>query len=450
MATLDVLLLSSPWVIRDRDRVERDRSVAIVDGLVASVGPADELMVTYPDLEQVDCRDTILLPAFVNGHNHIYEILCRGLGKHAGTEGWLRDTIYPMTRVLTEEDYYWGARLGAADCLRTGTTAVVSQLTNFARFHADAEARAFADAGIRARVVRASSTASTIDERENADPDEEVEAVAAFLERWEGHERVAPAVGPGGLYSCDPTTHQRLKRLARDTGSRYFTHLGETRNQHAMARERGHAGQIAWAHDLGILDETTVVAHAVWATDAELDLLAETGATVVHNPSSNMVLASGVADVPGMLRRGVHVTIGTDGPASNDSQDMVAEMKAAVLLQRVARHDPSAMDAPTALHLATAAGARIFDLAGDMGRIDPGQIADLVGVGFGDNVGLQPVLDPVASLVYHGSGRDVTFTMVAGRFAYRSGVHADPGVAEAIGHITTETVPRVRRALKLD
>lgn len=444
---MTLLLHGSPWVVVDQRTYLRDTSVCIEGTEIVEVGATADFDARYPDAERVDCSGMLLMPGFVNAHNHVYEILCRGLGKDAGTEGWLLNTIYPMTRRLTDEDYYYGALLGAADAFRTGTTAVVSQLTNFARFHAADELRGFREAGIRARVVRASSTASTINPEENADPDEEVEMIGQYLEDWTGHDRVAPAVGPSGLFSCDPDTHYRLKQLANAKGSKYFTHLNETREQLELAHSRGFPGQVDWAYRLGILDEDTVVAHSVWSNEAEFDLMARTRATVVHNPISNMVMSSGVANVPAMLRAGVRVTIATDGPASNDSQDMFAEVKAALLLHRLTTLDPAVIDPNTVLGMATEAGAHVFDLEGQLGRLEAGCQADIIGVRIAGNPCMQPIFDPIAAVVYHGSGRDVHFTMVAGEFVYRDGTYPTIDLEQVLGFVEQETVPRVAHAL---
>ncbi|MEX0698297.1 MAG: amidohydrolase [Acidimicrobiia bacterium] len=443
------LLHQSPWVIIGHDRWTQNESVLVEDGIIKEIGEPEALVSDHPDAELVDCSDLLLMPGFANCHNHVYEILCRGLGKQADTEGWLFETIYPMNRKLTDEDYYHGALLGAADCFRTGTTSLVSQLTNFARFHADAEARGFTESGIRARVARASSTASTIDPEENASPDEELEATEAFIERWSEGDKVKGAVGPAGLFSCDPDTHVRLKALARERGTKYFTHLNETRAQLALALANGYPGQIDWAYRLGILDSDSVIAHAVWSTMGEFRILADTGAMVVHNPSSNMVMSSGVPAIPAMLDHGVHVSVATDGPASNDSQDMFGEMKAAVLLQKLATLDPTILDAGTAFRMATEAGARVFDLEGSLGRLEKGWVADVVGVRVGGNPCFQPIFDPVAACVYYGSGRDVAFTMIEGEFVYRDGEYPTIDIEDVLGFVQNETVPRVREAVGL-
>jgi 5-methylthioadenosine/S-adenosylhomocysteine deaminase len=433
------------WVVCTADAHLREGAVLVERNRIAAVGPTAELEPhVSPHATRIDCRGSIVSPGLVNPHNHVYEILYRGLGKDRTTEAWLRDLVYPVNAALDDEDFYHGALLAAADAFRNGTTAMVEQLTNLARFHADAEVRAFRDAGMRARVARASSTDSTIDPRENGSPEEELAATAAFLERWGGHDLVRPWVGPSGLFSCDPQTLTSLKRLASECGTRFAIHLSETRDQLDLAHSRGYSGQVEWAYRIGILDEDTVVAHAIWISDAEVSILRDTGAQVVHNPTSNMLMSSGVANVPALLAAGINVAVGTDGPASNDAQDMLAEMKAASLLQRVSTLDPTVLDAKTCWRMGTEAGAAIIGHAGHLGRIEPGALADLAAFRIEGNPCMQPVFDPVESLVYHGSGRDAWLTIVDGVPVYREGRYLTIDLKATLRHLDEVTVPKVR------
>lgn len=445
-----LLLHDSPWVVASADRHLRDAAVCVEEERILDVGPTEELKQRYPGAERIDCSGIVLVPGFVNPHNHVYEILGRGLAKDKGTEAWLRDLVYPVNAALSDEDFYYGALLACADAFRNGITTTVEQVTNLARFHADAEFRAFLDCGMRARVARASSTASTIDPRENGTPDEEVEATASFLSRWEGETLVRPWVGPSGLFSCDGDTLRRLKELADAHGTMFTIHLSETRQQLALAQERGYVGQVDWAHRVGILDASTVVAHVTWINDAEVEILRATGTHAVHNPSSNMILASGIANVKAMLRAGVNVAVATDGLASNDAQDVLAEMKLATLLQRVNTLDPGVLDAKTCWRMGTEAGAAMIGHAGELGRIEPGGLADLAGIRVGGNPCLAPLYDPVEALVYHGSGRDVCLTVVNGNVVYRDGVHATIDVEDVLRRIAETTMPKVRAAVGLE
>lgn len=445
MTTL--LLHDAEWVVCSSDRQLRGGAVAIEGERIAAVGASEELAARFPDAERIDCSGAIVTPGLVNPHNHVYKILGRGLGKDMTTEQWLRRLVYPVNDVIDDEDFYWSALLACADALAGGTTTMVEQLTNLARFHADAEFRAFRDSGMRARVARASSTASTIDQRENGDPDREVEATAAYLERWAGEELVRPWVGPSGMFSCDPATLTSLKELARDRGAGYAIHLSETREQLELAQANGYSGQIEWAESLGLLDERTVVAHAIWISDAEVELLAASGCHVVHNPTSNMLMTSGVAPVPKLLAAGVKLAVGSDGPCSNDAQDMLAEMKMASLLQRAVTLDPTILDARTCWRMGTDAGAAAIGHEGELGRLEPGWLADVAAFRIAGNPAMQPVYDPIASLVYHGSGRDACLAIVAGNVRYRDGNFTDLNLERALRHVQLVTVPKVEKSV---
>lgn len=444
---MSIILTNISYLARTANSIVHDAAVVIEDARVTYAGPQSDLPADRPgSIERtIDCSGLLVTPGLVNSHNHVYEILYRGLGKQCTTEEWLRKLVYPANRTLDEEDFYHGAVLAVAEAFRSGTTTVVEQLTNFARHHADAEFRALRDTGIRARVAKAASTSSVIDPTEEGNPADEIAAVESFLTRWQGGGLVQPRVGPSGLFACDRDTLSQLKRLANEAGVRFHIHLSESIGQQELAVSRGYEGQIAWAHDLGLLDDQTVVTHAIFATEREPAILADTGTAVVHCPVSNMVTASGVADIPRMLQLGIPVALGTDGPASNDSQDMVAEMKAAVLLHRGARRQIDALDARTAFDLATRVGGEL--IAPGVGTIVEGGPADLVGFEFTGNPAVEPVYDPLSSLVYTGSGRDNRLTIVAGEVVFEDGRYATLDLEASLSHVREVVVPKVKSAI---
>lgn len=442
-----LLLHDADWVIRSASEHIADGSVCIEGDRIRAVGPAAELEPEYGAAARIDCAGMILTPGFVNAHNHVYGILCRGLGKGLTTEQWLRELVLPVNSVLDAEDLYHAAALVCADAFRTGSTAMVEQATNIARFHADAEAQAFVDAGIRGGLARGASTVSTIDPRDSGDPDEEVAATRDFLERWRDEPRLYPWVGPSGLFACDPDTLVRLKQLANEHGARFVTHLSETRAQRDMAHEHGFEGQVQWADELGLLDAETVVAHAIWVSEDEIATLARTGAHVVHSPTSNMLMASGITDLLAMLDAGVSIALGADTPAANDAEDMLAEVKATALLQRVKHLDPSVLDAKSAWRLGTEGGAAVIGCAGELGRLEPGWLADVVGFDTAGNPCLTPIYDPVESLVFHGSGRDVALTIVDGRVVYERGTFPTIDLERILRQVGEVAAPKVREAV---
>lgn len=437
-----LLLKNADFLVQDPGRSIRAGALYIEGAVIRDVGASAELESRHRGAEEsIDLSGCIVAPGLINAHNHLYEIMSRGLAKDFGTEGWLAKAIYPIDRFMQGDDYYYAALVALADCLRQGTTTVIDMMTNYARFHADRTMEAYRQCGIRGAVARASTNRSTIDPGEERPEEEDLKASEAFLKRWAGQGRVAAWLGPSGLFSCTPDLLKRLKDMATAHGARFTIHLNETHVQAQLARRDGYVGQIAQADRIGILDERTSIAHAVWAGEGELAIAARTGAQIVHNPFSNMILASGVANVPKMLQLGIPVGLGTDGPASNDSLDMVSEMKAAVLLHRVNTLESTVLRARDAFRMATEAGARILGVE-RLGRLEPGWRADVAA--FRIAPGMVPVYDPVAALVYSGSGRDACLTVVEGEVLYRDGHLARLDLPDALARLE-KTAEAIRR-----
>jgi 5-methylthioadenosine/S-adenosylhomocysteine deaminase len=439
-----LLFWNADWLVLDVETILRDGAIVVEGDTVREVGASKELRTKYQGEPGMDCSGCIVIPGLINAHNHVYEILTRGLGKSSALQDWLRYLIYPVNRNLTGTDFYWAALLACADAFRTGTTAIVEQMTNYARFHADHEFQAFLDAGMRGAVARGASTQSLIDKGEERSPEEELEASEVFLKKWRHEKLVQPWLGPAGLFSTDEDTLLKLKKLTLNSGTRFHIHLNETLTQANAAKKKGYQGEVDSAYRIGLLDETTSVAHAVWANHAEIEVLHRSQSQVVHNPSSNQILASGVADVPLMIKTGVPVALGGDGPASNDSMDMVAEMKSCVLLHRVATLDPAILSSRDAFRMATEGGGKV--LGEKVGRIRPGFKADITVVNLRNNPCLTPVYDPIDALVYYGSGRDVKATIVNGKLVYEDGKFMTLDIEEVIRKVS-ETTERIKTIL---
>jgi 5-methylthioadenosine/S-adenosylhomocysteine deaminase len=437
-----LLLHGADYLVQSADRYIRDGALYVEDGVIRAVGPSAVLRTRHRVRQSIDLSGCIVTPGLVNAHNHLYEMMARGLGKDYGTEEWLVKAIYPINRLMTAEDYYCAAVVGLAACVGQGITSVIDQLTNYARFHADRTAEAFLESGIRGAVARGAADQSAIDRGEERPAEEDLSACEAYLNGWAGRPRFAPWLGPSGIFSCSPPLLKRLKDLANAHGARFMIHLSETAVQARMARRAGFAGQVAQAHHAGILDERTAIAHAVWVGEEELAIAAASGASIVHNPVSNMALASGVADVPAMLALGIPVGLGTD---SNDSLDMFDEMRAAVLLHRVHTLRPTALHARDAFRMATEAGARVLGVD-RLGRLEPGWKADVAAFRIAPS--MVPVYDPVDALVYYGSGRDACLTVVDGEVLYRDGLFTRVDPTDAITRLA-RTAEVIRRKVPL-
>jgi 5-methylthioadenosine/S-adenosylhomocysteine deaminase len=428
-----LVLTNADFVIEDADRWHQDADVVVRSNEIVEIRNRSA-PVTPGDERIIDCAGMLLMPGLVNAHTHLFQVLTRGLGKSLGVRTWASTVTYPVARELAASDFYFAALLASADAIRNGCTAMVDHPTHFARFHADESCRALKTAGLRGAVARGGSDFSLVDDGEVRLLHEDLEQTASFLSRWSGDRLVKAWVGPSGFHSCSAKGLAALKQLARTTGSRFHMHLAESAAGRAEARQAGFLGEMHWATELGLLDEETSLAHAIWVSEEELLLLARSGCQVAHCASSNQLLGSGIAPLSQMLALGVPVAIATDGASSNDSLDMIAEMKAALLLARVSNLRPDAIAPRDVFYAATEGGARL--LGHDrLGKLAPHYAADIIGIRVRENPSLTPLNDPLAMVVLCASGRDVTFVMVDGVVLFHNGAFISLDVHEAINEV---------------
>ncbi len=385
-------------------RVIEDGAVAVADGEIIAVGRAGEVAAAHPGARLLDAGGDLLMPGLVDGHTHLAMTLFRGLADDLPLQDWLERHVWPAERrVLRTETVRWGSRLGAAELVRSGVTTCCDMY-----FFADEVAAAVEDVGMRAIVARAYV--------EGAGPalDRELAEAEAFAGRWRGHARITPALGPHAPYTVGPDAYRALHALAGRLDVPMATHLAETRDEASAVTDPRGPTPVRHLDALGVLDERLVAAHCVWVDDEDIALLAARGTGVVHCPRSNLKLASGVAPVPDMLAAGVHVGLGTDGAASNNALDLVAEMQTAALVHKGVRLDPLAVPAAEAVTMATIGGARALGMDGLVGSLEPGKRADMVVVGLDDDR-LTPLYDPVSHLAYAAAAADVRTVLVDGR-----------------------------------
>lgn len=382
-----------------------DAFLVVAGNIVTQLGEMKDV----PDLAHtrtIDCRGKLLMPGLINGHNHCAMTLFRGLADDLALSDWLHGHIFPAEKKhVCREMVYWCSRLAAAEMLLSGTTCVADGY-----FFSGEAARALRDCGMRAVVGHGivDFPAPSV-----PDPAKNIDAVASFLDEWLGADPlITPAVFAHAPYTCSPKTLTRAKELADKRGVRFFTHLAESQREAEMIIDLRAETPLQHLAALGVLDSNSVLIHAVWLNNRDLDLLAENGALVVSCPQSNMKLASGIARVPEMLQRGITVGLGTDGCASNNSLDMFREMDMLAKLHKLAHLDATTLPAQTAFASATSANAEVLGLP-EIGTLAVGRKADLVLLNLA-----RPNLTPLYNsdlLVYAASGRDVESVMVDGR-----------------------------------
>ncbi|MBW2621862.1 MAG: amidohydrolase [Deltaproteobacteria bacterium] len=382
--------------------------VGVAGGLITAVGPRAELDEEIPADKIIRAENHLIMPGLVNGHTHAAMTAFRGLADDLPLATWLNEHIFPAEAAHVDEELvYWGARLALAEMLLSGTTCLVDGY-----FIEDQTARAVHEAGIRAVLGQ-----GVIDFPAPGvpDPKRNVTAARDFLERWKG---VSPLITPSVFchspYTCSASTLENSKKLAAENDVFFQIHVAETRSEvEQMQAEKG-ATPIRYLDALGLLDESTLAVHCVYADDEEIDILAEKGVPVVVCPESQMKLASGLARLPAMLERGVKVCLGTDGPASNNDFNLFGEMRSTALAYKAINRDPTILPAPQVLSLGCSGGAAALGLTDKIGRLTPGRKADLITVDF-DHPNLKPMYHPFSHLVYALTGHEVSTTIVDGK-----------------------------------
>jgi 5-methylthioadenosine/S-adenosylhomocysteine deaminase len=382
-------------------------AVAVRDGRIVDLGPAEQLR-RWPAGQSLDARGGIIMPGLVNAHTHLPMSLFRGLADDLPLAQWLNEYIFPAEAVhVTPESVALGARLSMAEMLLGGTTTCCDGY-----FLAHQIAEAVQTVGLRAVLGQ-----GVIDFPAPGVPDPKgnVEAAEAFVQAWRARSPlIRPSIFCHAPYTCSADTLQAAKLAADKLGVLFQIHVAETRSEARMCRETHGCSPIQYLDRLGLLNRQTLLVHAVWVDETDMQIIASRGAGVAHCPESNMKLASGIAPVPDMLAAGVTVALGTDGCASNNDLDLWSEMDAAAKLHKVHRLDPTVMDADTVLRMATIEGARALGLDREIGSLEVGKEADLIVIDT-CQPHLAPIYHPRSHLVYAVHAADVRHVMIAGR-----------------------------------
>jgi 5-methylthioadenosine/S-adenosylhomocysteine deaminase len=386
------------------------------NGLIAEIGPSAQ-----PNAGDrvLDASGLVLSPPMVNGHTHAAMTLFRGFGDDMPLMEWLRRKIWPAEARLQPDDVYWGTRLACLEMTRAGTTSFFDMY-----WHGAEAARAVADAGLRAAI-----SPVFIDQ---LDPDKGEAMRGEMLESLdriaEAGNRVSPSIGPHAIYTVSPESLAWLAEVAAEREIPLQIHLSETEDEVNDCVHANGKRPAAYLDELGFLGPRTLLAHGVWLDDAELELVAERGATVVTNPAANMKLAvGGVFPYPKAARAGVSIGLGTDGVSSNSNLDCFEEVKLLALIQKHATGDSATLPATEAL--AIARGLRAKALGGT--RLEPGEPADFLLLRSADPELSAGDLD--ADLVYAAGGSVVDTTVVAGRVVMRDRIV--PGAEELVAEV---------------
>ena len=394
--------------------------VRIRDGAItaATAGVPREVA---KDESAIDGTGCVLLPGLVNAHTHLYQVLLRAVWEDLELMPWLK-RIYGCARVLTPEHFYAGSLLGSVESIRSGVTTVCEHnFLNPSPECALETIRAMQDAGLRSVFARTvMDMGEIVPECTKEKPEVAFRLIESILAKHKNAKQLSFMTGPNTPpINTTPDLLREVRRFADAHKLGISAHVAESHSVvEAVRQQHGKNGVVEFLHQFGIPAKNSIFAHSVHLSPDEIRILKETGTSVSHNPVSNMMLGDGVAPVVEMLRQGVNVALGTDGAASNHSQDLFDTMKSASLLQKVHHQDAGVIKPYDVLRMATVGGARALGLDSVCGTIEVGKRADLVLVDV-DTVHHQPVNDIFSQIVHCAKASDVRTVLIDGEIVMR-------------------------------
>jgi 5-methylthioadenosine/S-adenosylhomocysteine deaminase len=392
--------------------VYEDGAIAVKGDTIVEVGSSNEVKTKYVASQTVDARGKLLLPGFINGHTHVPMTLFRGLHDDVTLNDWLYKYIFPAeAKNVNEEFVRWGTRLAAAEQIRGGVTTFADMY-----YFEDAVAAETKSAGMRGVLGETFIDFPAPDNKSEA---EMLGYTEKFLKKWHGDPLIHAAVAPHSIYTCSQKTLQDAAALARKYHAPILIHTGEMKKEWDDSEKQNGMSPVQYLDKIGVLGPDVVSAHCIYVDEADQKTLAQRQVGCVHNPSSNMMLASGVAPVAAMRTAGVAVGLGTDGPAgSNNDLDLMEEMDLAAKLAKITKMDPLALNAKAVVEMATIEGARALHMEKEIGSLESGKKADFIIISL-DEPNAVPMYDLYAQLAYALKGSDVETVIIGGRVVMR-------------------------------
>ena len=371
--------------------------------MIHSVEPAGTIPVQEYD-KIIDGSRKAIIPGFVNAHAHSAMTLFRGVGEDVPLDQWLKERIWPYEAKLDEEMVYWGAKLACVEMIRTGTTTF-----NDMYWHLNGTLRAAEEMGMRS--VQSFTWLDNFNDEIIEQNKKQMKEAHKLSARWSP--LTTFAISPHAIYTVSEKSFRYINNFAKDNGIIVHTHLAETRSEMDQAERDFGMSPTEYLNKLGLLSPSLIAAHSLWLSSDDIKLLGDNGVNTVHNPNSNLKLASGYKFKYNELRdAGANVCLGTDGCASSNNLDMIDSMKAAALLQKVWRNDPGAIPLKELMDVASLNGAKALRI--NTGKIAPGYLADVALVDMA-----KPSFVPnhyfLANLVYAANGECIDTVICDGK-----------------------------------
>jgi 5-methylthioadenosine/S-adenosylhomocysteine deaminase len=424
---VDLLLVNGDVLtLNSRDDRYPEGAVAVQASEIVAVGTVDSIRARFHGRRILDVRGCVVMPGLINGHTHAAMTLFRGLADDLPLMDWLHQHIFPAEQKLSEDRVYWGTLLACAEMILSGTTTFCDMY-----LFEHMVARAARKAGMRALV---GEVLYDFPSPHYGDIEDGLRFTESLIVDWAGDPLVRVAIEPHAIYTCSPDLLRRCDEIARRLRVPLIIHVSENEAEVQQVQSLYGCRPVEHLESLGMLGPHLIADHCVALNERDMELLASRCAHVIHNPESNMKLASGVAPVPALLERGVNVALGTDGCASNNNLDLFGEMDSCAKLHKVMALDPTVAPAPAVLRMATRNGAKALGFEGKIGELTPGMWADIIVVGF-DRPHLTPLYEPVSHLVYAARGSDVRHSVIHGRVVMEDRKLLTLDVEEVMDHV---------------
>jgi 5-methylthioadenosine/S-adenosylhomocysteine deaminase len=407
--SVDLIVSGGIVVTMDSARaIYQDGSVAVRGDSIVAVGPRAEIEARYQSAQVIDARGHLVLPGFINGHTHVPMTLFRGLHDDVTLNDWLYKYIFPAeAKNVNEEFVRWGTRLAAAEQIRAGVTTFADMY-----YFEDAIAEETKAAGMRGVLGETFIDFPAPDNKSEA---EMLAYTERFLKRWQGDALIHGAPAPHSIYTCSKKTLQDAAALARKYHAPILIHVAEMKKEWEDSEKTNGMSPVQYLDKIGVLGPDMVAAHCIFVDEADRKLLAQRGVGCVHNPSSNMMIASGVSPVPEMRAAGIPVGLGTDGPAgSNNDLDLMEEIDLAAKLAKISKMNPLALNAKSVVEMATIDGARALHMEKEIGSLEAGKKADLVLISLNEPNAV-PMYEIYAQIAYSLKGSDVATVIIGGK-----------------------------------
>lgn len=397
------LIIRQCDVLRFKDKEPKfsfQQDILLSENRIKAIGPSGTLEV--PDgAKSLPSKGMLAVPGMVNTHAHVPMVLFRGVAEDVTIEEWFNDYIFPMESNLTPEDVYWGALLGIAEMIEAGITCVADHY-----FFMDEVALAVKESGLRANLCWA------VFEHEGL---EKLEETAQFIKRWQGGAdgRITTWLGPHSPYLCGPDFLRACAQRAAELSVGLHIHVSETAEQVTLSQQRYGMTPVKLLLETGILDHPTILAHCLYPTEEDLDIVADHPAGVGQAPKTYLRAGMGTNSLAGLLEHGIPLGLATDGAASNSTLDLFEQMRLMPLLQKFVTNDPTAMPLADILRVAFLGGPKVLQQP-VLNGLEPGNLADIVLLRQ-DRAAAMPRLNPAANLVYSLGSADVDTVICNGK-----------------------------------